>query len=121
MEEYINRHFPIDPEIVDSVYAVVSRAMCEGKNPGPVQSGLYGTRAFYSPQPGETVPLLFGTLFKKNIYAEVLFSKAEERTEGELEIALYGENKRRLSSIKNKVKKEVENLLEKKQDERRRN
>jgi len=112
VEEYINEEFPINTDIVQSVYDVVSRVMFEGKNPGPTISGLYGTRPFYNPESSEIVPVLFGTLFKKNIYAEVLFSKAQGNLNGKLEVKLFGQNKRRLLSLKNKISKRVDVILE---------
>ncbi len=111
-QKYIHENFPIDTDVAQTVYNIVSDAIY--KHPGIRQSGLYGVRPFYHPEDDEMVPILFGTLFSRDEYAEIIFSKIKNKENGKLEVKLFGKNQERLSKIKfkieNKVKEELESI-----------
>ncbi len=111
-QDYIHEDFPIETDLVQFVYGAVSNVMYPKKHSGIRESGLYGTRAFYNSKSNEIVPVLFGTLFSGSEYAEILFSKAQDKENGKLEVKLFGENSKRLLDIKSKIKDKVEYKFE---------
>ncbi|HLD38327.1 MAG TPA: hypothetical protein VJA20_02710 [Candidatus Nanoarchaeia archaeon] len=116
-QDYIHENFPIETDLVQSVYGIVSNLIYSKQHSGVRQSGLYGTRCFYNIRSDQMVPVLFGTLFSGSEYAEVLFSKAPDNKNGKLEIKLFGENSGRLLEIKSKLKNEVESQLKRREKE----
>jgi hypothetical protein len=112
-QDFILKDFSIQTDLCNFAYSAVSRAMYDRNNPGIRESGLYGTHAFYKPEANEVLPLLFGTLYSGTEYAEVLFSKAQDKEKGKLEVKLFGDNEERLLEIKQNIKIKLNKVLEK--------
>ena len=112
---HVHEGFPIETDLVQSVYRIVSNAMYNKEHLGIRQSGLYGTRPFYNPKPNEMIPILFGTLFNRDEYAEILFSKRADKENGKLEIKLFGDKQERLFEIKVNIKNETEKILKRRE------
>ena len=113
--DHVHKDFPIETDLVQSVYGIVSNAMYNKEYPGIRQSGLYGTRPFYNPKTNEIIPVLFGTLYNENEYAEVLFFKSSEEKLGKLEVKLFGDKQERLFGIKFDIKNETEKILKRRE------
>ncbi len=112
-QDYILDDFPINTSNCNFIYGAISRAMYNRENPGIRGSGLYGTHSFYTPKSNEVLPILFGTLFNGDEYAEVLFLKSHENENGKLEVKLFGDNEERLLEIKKGIKLNIDRVLEK--------
>ena len=123
--DYAQENFPIEIDLVQSVYGIVSNAIYDKEHIGIRQSGLYGTRPFYNPKPNEIIPVLFGTLYNGSEYAEVLFSsrgdpfgaKSSEDKLGKLEVKLFGNKQDRLFGIKVNIKNETEKFLKRREND----
>lgn len=108
-QEYVNEDFPIKTDMMQFVYSTLYNSIYKQ---GIRQSGLYGVKSFYSHEN----PISFGTLFNGNEYAEIIFSKIENKKNGKLEIKLFGDDNSILSKIKFEIKNKVEEELKQKKE-----
>ncbi len=109
--KYVRENFPIKIDICISAYRVVSRSMTNRNCLVVRESGLYGVKSFYDPDVHEVTPALFGTIFNREEYAEVLMCKVKGKRFGELEVNIFGEDPLNLIKIKKALGIGVEKIL----------